>query len=311
MDIIPVSHAEVQDGVCCTVALGFFDGMHRGHTALLEKTVALAAENGSIPAVFTFADDDRLKRGEGRLMREEERLSAFSRLGIRRVYLGDFSHLCGLSPTEFAEQILLGTCTAKHAVCGFNFHFGHGAAADATVLSSLLATHGVPLTVLPPMMEADAPISASRIRAAIRAGEMENAAAMLGRPYSLTGTVLHGKELGRRLGFPTANLPFFRNAAIPAAGVYAARVYGEGLDAPVFGVANVGVRPTVESTDAVNCEVHLFGEPPTLYEKTLTVELLTHLRGEKRFADQNELSVQIKRDTERAKEYCKTWNGSN
>ncbi len=311
MDIIPVSGAKAADGGRYTVALGFFDGMHRGHTALLSKTVALAAENGSPPAVFTFADNDLLKSGEGRLMREEERLSAFSRLGIRRVYLGDFSHLCMLSPTEFAERILLDTCGAVQAVCGFNFRFGRDAAADATVLSSLLATHGVPLAVLPPMMEASAPISARRIRTAISEGRMEEAAAMLGRPYSLTGTVLHGKELGRRLGFPTANLTFFRHAAIPASGVYAARVYGEGLDAPVFGVANVGVRPTVERTDAVNCEVHLFFEPPSLYGKTITVELLTHMRSEIRFENQNELSAQIKKDTEKAKEYCKEWNGSN
>ncbi len=310
MDIIPISDLKSERGSDrYTVALGFFDGMHRGHTALLERTVALAAENGSLPAVFTFADDDRLKRGEGRLMREEERLRAFSRLGIRRVYLGDFSHLCGLSPTEFAERILILACGAVHAVCGFNFHCGRGAAADAEMLSALLATHGVPLTVLPPMLEEGAPISAGRIRRAISEGRMVAAAAMLGRPYSLSGVVMHGKELGRRLGFPTANIPFFRHAAIPALGVYAARVSGEGLPCPVFGVGNVGVRPTVEETDAVNCEVHLFTTPPSLYGKTLTVELLTHLRGEKRFADQNELSAQIKKDTEKAKEYCRTWNG--
>ncbi len=311
MEIIPLGAAPhpAANGKTA-VALGFFDGLHRGHTALLSKTVAAAEKEGAIPAVFTFRDDGHLKGG-AHLLSDDGRLRAFRALGIRRVYLADFAAFSSLSPSDFAEKILLRTCGAVHAVCGFNFRFGYRGAGDAALLSSLLATHGVPLSVLPPEKEGDAPISATRVRAAIAAGDMKEAALLLGRPYSLTARVTHGKQLGRRLGFPTANLPFFPHASLPAFGVYAARVWVEGRDAPFFGVANVGLRPTVESADAPNCEVHLFDTAENLYEKELTAELLAHLRGEICFENEEQLRAQIARDSADAKEYINAWNGQS
>ncbi len=309
MDIIPLGRVPYPvPREKTVVALGFFDGVHRGHAALLQKTAAHAAETGAIPAVFTFHDDGQLKGG-CRLLSEEERLRAFHAHGIRRVYLADFSALSSLSPHAFTEDILLAACGAVAAVCGFNFRFGHRGAGDATLLSTLLATHGVPLTILPAETEGGEPISSTRVREAIEDGRMEEAARLLGHPYTLTARVAHGKELGRRLGFPTANLPFFPHAALPAFGVYAVRSWVEGLDLPLFGVANVGLRPTVEHADAANCEVHLFDASPNLYGKEMRVELLTHLRGETRFSSPDELRAQIARDSAEAKEYIKKWNG--
>ena len=181
----------------CVVALGFFDGVHIGHRALLEKTVAEAKVRGATPCIFTFADSPAFKGGE-RLFSEEARLSAFAECGIERVVLADFPLLSSLSPEEFVSEILLEKLHTVAAVCGFNYRFGARAAGDAALLCSLLATHGAPLFLIAEMTHGGKTVSTTAIKAALAEGDADTAAAMLGRAYAHTGVVTHGKALGQR-----------------------------------------------------------------------------------------------------------------
>ena len=294
------------------VALGFFDGMHRGHAALFAAARQAARERGCETAVFTFADDGSLKPGAPRLLAEDERLSLMQAQGAEAVFLYRFSAISGLSPAAFVEKILFEQLSAAAVVCGYNFRFGAGGAGDAALLHRLLGAHHVPLITLPAQRLGDEVISASRIRAALAAGEAELAAHMLGRPYTVSGCVAHGKALGRTIGVPTANLPILPGRVLPAHGVYAAVGYLEGDGRPHAGVANIGVRPTVEAGAAPNCETHFLDRVGDIYGKHLTVLLLRRLRGEITFENLEALHAQILQDAAQAKEYIATWlNGQN
>lgn len=317
MELIPVSHAPGRPEGPTAVALGFFDGVHAGHAALLSATVARAEELGVTPAVFTFSSAGGVKGGASRIDPDGRRLSHIADRGIARAYVADFADLRDLSPEEFVDRVLIGRCAARAVICGFNFRFGRGAAGTPETLRDALATHGVPLTVLPAVEIDRKTVSTSAIRAALEAGDAEGASRMLGRPFSLTGEVLHGKALGRTIGCPTVNQVFAPGLVTPANGVYA--VVGQVGDAlrptaaAFGGVANVGVRPTVETDGALNCETHFFADVGDLYGKTVTVFFLRRLRGEQKFADVSALQEQIARDAENAKEYITKWktNGSN
>ena len=294
------------------VALGFFDGMHVGHAALL----SLARQEGDArrceTAVFSFAEDGTLKPATPRLLSEEERLVQMEQAGADSVLLYRFADICHLSPEEFVETVLVRQLSAVAVVCGYNFRFGKGGVGDADQLRALLAPHGLPLHVLPPARLGDEVVSASAIRVALAAGEAERAATMLGRPYAITGEVMHGKALGRRIGVPTANLPIPPGRVVPAFGVYAAIGYIAGDAQPHLGVANVGVRPTVEHGSLPNCETHFLDQVGDIYGKRLTVLLLHRLRGEITFDNIEALVAQIMRDKAQAKEYGTIWlNGQN
>ncbi len=292
------------------IALGFFDGLHIGHEALLEKTVTEAKARGVLSAVFTFADTPLLKDGL-RLYSESERLSLFDNAGIERVYLADFPTLSPLSPEAFVLGLLLEKLSAAAVVCGFNYRFGRRASGDARLLSALLATHGVPLFPIEERTFEGATVSTSAIKAALAEGDTARASAMLGRPFSHTGTVTHGKALGRTIGVPTANIPFPPRIFTPKRGVYAVRCQIEGVAGDVLGVANVGVRPTVENTEAANCEVHFLSPMGDLYGKEITVHFLTFIRPEMTFSDIAALSERIALDKQIAKEYFDKWNGQS
>jgi riboflavin kinase/FMN adenylyltransferase len=294
------------------VALGFFDGMHIGHAALL----SLARQEGDTrrceTAVFSFAEDGALKPSTPRLLSEEERLAHMERAGVDTVFLYRFADICHLSPEEFVATVLVQQLSAAAVVCGYNFRFGKGGAGDAAMLRTLLSPYGLPLYVLPPARLGDEVISASAIRVALAAGMAEQAARMLGRPYAITGEVAHGKALGRQIGVPTANLKIPPGRMVPALGVYAAIGYIEGDARPHLGVANIGVRPTVEHGSLPNCETHFLDPVGDIYGKHLTVLLLHHLRGEIAFENIEALIAQIAQDKAQAKEYGTTWlNGQN
>ena len=293
------------------VALGFFDGVHRGHVALLERARQEAAARGVAFAVFSFADEGGIKAGAPRLTGEEERISLLEAAGVERLYLFDFAAVRDLSPADFVKDILLDRLACVAAVCGFNFRFGKGGAGDVEMLSALLSAKGVPTVVLPPYEEGGVAVSSSVIRAAVENGEAERAAFLLGRPYAFTGEVVHGHALGREMGYPTANIMPPVGRVIPAHGVYAVSCAIDGVGA-LPAVANVGVRPTVEEDACVNCEVHLLAPVSDLYGKRLTVSFLSRLREEKKFESTAALAKQIAADIENAKEYHKQWlNGQN
>ncbi len=276
----------------CAVALGFFDGMHRGHRALLKKTVSVAAERRLASAVLTF--DSVYKSGAPRLCDTYDRICHFADADIDYVFLCDFEQMRFDSPDYFVTETLTRICRAKVALCGFNFRFGAGAAGDAALLGTLMRSCGGDTVVLPPLSLSDGTlISSSAIRAAVERGDMSYAAALLGRPFSIDTPVEHGKALGRTLGFPTINQFFPPLSVIPAYGVYAVCCT---VDSEVhLGVANVGVRPTVDGNNP-NCETHILGYTGDLYDLRVRVEFLEMLRPERRFDSVEALKQQIEND---------------
>ena len=304
MRVVKLQVGNIPDGVDrSVVALGFFDGVHLGHRRLLDETVRQARRRGSTAAVFTFSDDVRsVKPGVGRLTDFQSKLALLAEAGIELVYTADFPSMSGFSPESFVRDVLIAQCGAELAVCGFNFRFGKGAAGDADRLCSLMAENGRECSVIAPAYLGDRVISSSAIRAALEAGDAELATAMLGRPFSLTAPVLHGRGYGHTEGVPTLNQVFCTSGIVPKSGVYATRVWlGDGQ--AVRGVSNVGVCPTFfgEKGD-LRCETHLIDYSEELYGRVLTVEFCKYLRPERRFDSVEALYEQIRRDLTAARE---------
>lgn len=304
--VIPCIHqitlrkvAPEKKGSC--VALGFFDGVHIGHLALFDEARKHAAEQGAVFAVFTFRDcgDGTYKAGAPRLTEWNERLELFRQAGVERVYAADFASLADLSPSEFVDDVLIDRLNTVFAVCGFNFRFGHMAAADSAELDRLMRQKGRGCLVLPPTMQSGITVSSTAIRTAIENGELEVANQMLGRPFTINFPVIHGKMLGRTIGVPTINQTFPHGFIIPRRGVYACLCDIDGEKHAA--VSNVGVRPTVEDTAAVNCESHILDFDGWLYGRRIRVSFLHFLRRERRFANLDELVGQIHTDIEEAR----------
>ncbi|MBE6655458.1 MAG: riboflavin biosynthesis protein RibF [Ruminococcaceae bacterium] len=268
------------------IALGYFDGGHRGHQALLERTLLEARRLSCESAVFSFS---HLPTKEGSpLFSVEDRLAFFEKAGIQNVILASFEELRSLSPEAFISSVLKESCHARLALCGFNFRFGYMAAGDAALLARFLPES----VILPPMLYENAPISATRIRGALSRGDIEAANAMLGHPYTVSGTVTHGRTVGRTLGFPTANVAPL--TMLPRHGVYKTSVEVDGI--LYKGVSDVGVRPTVEEGGEERVETFLKDFSGDLYEKTLKISFFSFLREEKRFSSLAELKAQLSKD---------------
>ncbi len=316
----PTPHHMPTPPLPAVLCLGNFDGVHRAHMALLREGRQLAKRltasglynaptprEAKIPCgVFCFfrPSSDFLMRGEreapDHLTTLAEKLRLFRREGVDFVCLCDFEEIRTMEPDAFL-QMLRRDCHCIGAVCGFNFRFGRHAAGDA---SMVMAEFGPKRSVIMPEMSFEGgTVSASRIRVALLAGRAEEAARLLGRPYSLTATVSHGKQLGRTIGFPTANQFFPAEALIPAHGVYAALCHiPEGI---YPGVANVGTHPTVDAHARVNCETYLIGYSGDLYGRRMKTELLCHLRPEETFPDLEALTAAIRQDAETALDYIR------
>lgn len=267
-------------------ALGFFDGVHIAHAALLKETVALAKRQGAVPALFTFAQTPR--RAESKLLSLESRLLQFEKHGIEVAFVANFDALCSLSPDAFVRDVLQAVCHANAAVCGYNFRFGKNAAGDAEKLLQLLPQS----LVLPPVLHDGETVSSSRIRRLIENGEVEKAAELLGAPYTLSAPVTHGKALGRTLGFPTANMQ--PHELMPKSGVYETRVSFDGKE--FVGLTDIGTRPTVEGDGECRMETHIPDFSGDLYGKTVSVTFLRRLRGELCFSSVDELKAQLQKD---------------
>lgn len=272
--------------VPCVTALGYFDGGHIGHRTLIGEAVREARASHLHSTVFSFPTLST-KAGEP-LMTLASRLNFFESMGVDTVVLAHFEDVRALSAEAFVSDVLQKRLGTLHAVCGFNYRFGRGATGDGALLSRLLPQS----TVLPPTLYEDKPVSTSRIRCALKAGAVEDAAAMLGAPYTVTGTVTHGKSVGRTLGFPTANIRV--ETVLPRFGVYKTRVQIDGV--LYDGLTDVGVRPTAEASGEVRVETFLRDFTGDLYGKTLAVSFLSFVREEKRFSSLDELTAQIARD---------------
>jgi riboflavin kinase / FMN adenylyltransferase len=285
-----------------TVALGNFDGVHRGHAAVLRA--AHAARPDAALAVLTFEPHPReLFRPDDppfRLTLSAERADALASPGVALLYELPFDHPFSLMPAEaFVTEVLHERLAAKHLVCGPDFAFGHRKGGDTAFLSARAEALGIGLTLVPPLADAEGPLSSSRIRRALRDGYPERAASELGRPWAIRGEVMHGDERGRTIGFPTANIALGRHLE-PARGVYA--VTARLPDGCILsGVANIGRRPTVNAGTESRLEVNIFDFDGDLYGAELTVALHAYLRPERKFAGLDALKAQIALDATEAR----------
>ena len=286
-----------------TVALGNFDGVHRGHAHVARA--AHGARPDATLAVLTFQPHPReFFRPEDpsfRLTLSAARAEALAALGVRTVYELPFDQaFSALTAEQFVADVLHAGLGAAHLVCGPDFAFGHRRGGDAAFLARRAEALGMGLTVVAPLADAQGAISSTRIRRLLQDGYPEQAAALLGRPWSIRGQVAHGDQRGRTIGYPTANVPLGRHLE-PARGVYAVTArLPDGTEAR--GVANIGRRPTVGEGLASRVEAHLFDWAGDLYGAEVDVALHHFLRDERKFADFAELRAQIDADAGAARE---------
>ena len=284
-----------------TVALGNFDGVHRGHAQVIRA--AHAARPDAPLAVLTFEPHPReLFRPDDppmRLTLSAERSAALEQLGVEILYELPFNHAFSLMPAEaFVSDVLHQGVGALHLACGYDFAFGHRRSGGIAVLAARAEALGMGLTLVPPVTDAEGPLSSSRIRRYLQDGYPERATAELGRPWAIRGTVLHGDKRGRTIGFPTANIPLGRHLE-PARGVYAVTLILPGGE-PGQGVANIGRRPTVDERTASLLEVNVFDYAGDLYDAELSVALHAYLRPEQKFSGIEALRTQIALDAAEA-----------
>ena len=288
------------------IALGFFDGVHIGHGALLRRTLERARELDAEPAAFTFDRSPRefVTGVPVPLLTDVPERCALIReeYGIARVIVAQFDRAMMTMPwREFLEKLLVGTHHAVHLVAGHDYRFGYRNEGTPELLRAWCAEHGLGCDVIPKVELDGTTVSSSYIRALVERGELARAAAFLGRPYALVGRVAHGRGLGTSALVPTVNLALTGTRVLPPRGVYVSRTRLPD-ESVLPGVTNVGVRPTVGEDGAVSVETHLIGYKGDLYGAELRVEFLRFLRAERQFASVEELHRQIGRDIEQAKE---------
>lgn len=285
------------------VALGMLDGVHLGHARLVEETNRLAREQGIASAVMTFDVHPlallRPDQVPPMLTTTEEKAERLRELKPDALVMRRFdAAFAALSPEEFAAW-LVRTLRMRVAVVGFDYSFGAGGAGDPELLRRLGEELGFAVHELEKVCWDGEPVSSSRVREAVAAGDMESAKAMLGGAYRVSGTVERGKGLGRTLGFPTANLSLSANKALPPFGVYAARARVEGVRYPA--VLNIGAHPTLPE-GAPTIEIHLLDAAPALYGRHAEAALEAWLRHERKFESVAALREQITRDVQAARE---------
>jgi riboflavin kinase/FMN adenylyltransferase len=275
------------------LAVGEFDGVHIGHRAVI----------AGCDTVLTFEPHPlaiiRPQAAPKLLTSLELKADLIAELGVQELVVISFdAGFAHQSAGEFIEEVLVGRLGAAHVAVGENFRFGHGAAGDPALLASdrRFTTRVVPLVELDGEV-----VSSSRIRALVAAGEVELASRLLGRPFRLRGEVVPGDRRGRTLGYPTANIVPDEALVCPGHGVYAARVLDEDLDRAIAAVS-VGVRPTFGTGRAVLIEAYLLDRDKDLYGRTLTLEFVARLRGERRFDSAAALVAQMHQDVRRTRE---------
>ena len=289
------------------IALGFFDGVHRGHGALLQRTAERARELGAESAVFTFDRPPKeVVTGQAveLINSPEDRQGLISRLyGIERVILAPFDRqMMTLGWEDFITELLVRRNGAVHLVAGHDYHFGHRNQGTPALLLEKCRELGLGCDIIPKVELDGITVSSTHIRSLIAAGDVERAAEFLGHRHTLTQTVCHGRRIGRTIGIPTVNLTMPEHVLVPRYGVYITRVYlPDGRSFP--GITNVGVRPTVSESGAVSVETFLLDFDGDLYGQRLRLDFCRFVRGEQHFASLAELKAQITRDTEKARAY--------
>ncbi len=300
------------------VALGKFDGVHRGHQRVIQPILHKSAGAERIyPTVITFEPHPQeFFTGKPRslLTPVDEKVRQLELLGVEQLVLIPFNkELAALTPEQFVEQIIVEKLQAARISVGQDFCFGSQRSGTAMDLQVLVAKYGIPVTIVPlemheddlPLIEEETRISTSLIRQTLETGELEKANRLLGRAYTLMGKVIKGQQLGRTIGFPTANLELPEDKFLPRQGVYAVRVSDINHSDIInnrWGVMNIGDRPTVNGTN-LTIEVHLLDFAGDLYDKKLQIQLEKFLRPQQKFSSLEALKTQIQLDCTTARKF--------
>ena len=283
-------------------ALGFFDGVHLGHQALLHACHQLAIQQGAVPCAVTFdmlPGAVLLNTQSNMLNTAQDRRMLLHQFGMEEVLLlkADRQTL-SMSWTAFLEMLIADR--AVGFVCGYDFRFGHKGEGTAEKLSAFAQEQGLACIIVPEQTMDGEKISSTRIRALLEQGDVENANRLLGHPYVLTGTVVSGQKLGRTIGIPTANLELPEELVKPAFGVYACKAWADGNY--YTAVTNIGTRPTVDG-QGVTIEPWILDFDGDLYGKEITLEFHKFLRPEQKFANLDELKAQIQTDAAETRKF--------
>ncbi len=298
---------DLEGGSLCprgsALCLGAFDGVHRGHRALLDRVREAATEQRLDAVALSMEPVPREYFGganaPARLTSVRDKLRLLCEAGMDRIGLMRFGpRLAAMEAEDFVRQVLVERLSARVVVVGESLRFGHARRGDANLLRSMGAHLDFTVVVPDTVMHAGAPVSSTRVRMALGEGELALAAELLGREYQLGGRVRHGQKLGRKLGFPTANLPL-GHMRVALSGVFAVRVSGAGLS-NWPGVASLGTRPTVGGVEPV-LEAHLFDFDGDLYDRRLEVTFVEKLRDEARFPDLDSMVRQMHVDAAQAR----------
>jgi riboflavin kinase/FMN adenylyltransferase len=284
------------------IAIGAFDGIHVGHREILTRIRELAASDDSRSMIFSFepmpteffAPDNP----PARLTCLRERVEFLTRLGIDEMFGPRFNAVQALSKEEFVGELLVKRLNARHVVVGHDFRYGRARSGNVDDLQAAANRFGFSLTVVEPVFRNGERVSSTAIRRSLRAGKMAEARRLLGRDYSMSGRVVYGRNLGRKLGFPTANVNLKRRLA-PVDGIFAVQVDGLS-ESPVDGVASVGSRPTIGGGKTL-LEVYLFDFDRDIYGQYITVRFIERLRDERKFDDLAALQAQMHVDAEQAR----------
>ncbi|MCA1659437.1 MAG: bifunctional riboflavin kinase/FAD synthetase [Verrucomicrobiaceae bacterium] len=287
------------------LAIGVFDGVHLGHQAVISRSAESAREAGGTPVVVTFdphpAKVLRPKDAPHLLTATQHKIALIRDLGVRHLLVIRFDReFAATAPQKFIEQLVEHSNPLRQICVGHEWSFGRNRAGNLALLQKLGAKHHFDVIGIKPVTVNGIVVSSTAIRGAVEAGDFARAAEMLGREYTILGTVKEGAQLGRKLGFPTANLSA-HSEQFPPNGVYAAEARLDG--AVMRGVANVGVRPTIASARPERLlELHLFDLDREIYGQDLEVRFLRYLRAEQKFDSVDELKAQISRDVKDARQ---------
>lgn len=289
------------------VTIGNFDGLHRGHQAMLARLKDVATARGLPTCVLSFEPHPREffapDTAPARLSSVREKAEMLAAYGIDRFHVFRFTReFSALSPTDFIQRVLADTLAARYVLVGDDFRYGAKRAGDFALLQAEAARRGFDAEFLPTVEVGGERASSTAVRAALASGELDHAAALLGRPYSISGRVVDGDKLGRQISFPTANIQLHHNRP-PLMGIFAVEVAGL-AETVLPGVASLGRRPTVKNPDAAPVlEVHLFDFDADIYRRRVRVDFLHKLRDEAKYPDLDTLIAQIHRDCDAARAF--------
>ncbi len=282
-----------------SVALGIFDGVHLGHRAVINASLA-QKKNGLAASVFTFEPECALRKAGGSsgyiYTEAEKEMILWEQIGVDDVFSPPFGSLCELSGEEFAREILAGRMRAVHVCCGEDFRFGKMASCGAVELKSFGERFGFEVEIVGEVDIGGSAVSSSRIRALLLKGDIISANSLLGSDYFISVEVSDGNHIGRTMSFPTINQKFENGQLVPKYGVYSTITYADGQE--YCSITNVGVKPTINGERSPLAETHIIGYSGDLYGKTVTVSFRDFVRPERKFDSLDELKKQINADIE-------------